>query len=55
MGATLLLAALVKLAANFRWRDGQWARAGWALILLAFAMQLLLYTEDYGGTPGTEA
>ncbi len=45
MGATLLLAALVKLAANLRWRNGQWARAGWALILLVFALQLLLYTE----------
>lgn len=48
MGATLLLAALIKLAANFRWRDGQWARAGWALILLVFAFQLLLYTEVNG-------
>ena len=45
MGATLLLAAVVKLAANFRWRDGQWARAGWLLILLAFSLQLLLYAE----------
>ena len=48
MGATLLLAAVVKLAANFRWRDGQWARAGWLLILLAFSLQLLLYAEVPG-------
>lgn len=47
-GATLLLAALVKLAANFRRRDGQWARAGWVLILLVFALQLLLYAEVPG-------
>ncbi len=45
MGATLLLAALVKLAASLRWREGQWSRAGWALVLLAFALQLLLYVE----------
>lgn len=45
MGATLLFAALLKLAANFRWRDGQWARAGWTLILLVFALELLLYVE----------
>jgi hypothetical protein len=49
MGATLLLAALIKLAANFRWREGQWARTGWLLILSVFALQLLLYTE-VGGT-----
>ena len=48
MGATLLLAAVVKLAANFRWRNGQWARAGWLLILLTFALQLLLYLEVPG-------
>ena len=48
MGATLLFAAVVKLAANFRWRDGQWARAGWLLILLTFALQLLLYAEVSG-------
>lgn len=45
MGATLLLAALVKLAASLRWREGQWSRAGWALVLVAFALQLLLYVE----------
>lgn len=48
MGATLLLAAAVKLAANLRWRDGQWSRAGWGLILLGFALQLLLYVEVNG-------
>ena len=48
MGATLLVTALVKLAANFRWRDGQWARSGWALLLLAFALQLMLYVEAAG-------
>jgi hypothetical protein len=45
MGATLLFAALLKLAANFRWRDGQWARTGWILILGVFALELLLYVE----------
>ena len=45
MGATLLFAALVKLAASLRWRDGQWSRAGWVLILIAFSLQLLLYVE----------
>lgn len=45
MGATLLLAAFVKLAASLRWREGQWSRAGWALVLVAFALQLLLYVE----------
>ncbi len=45
MGATLLVAALLKLAANFRWRDGQWARAGWMLVLFVFALELLLYVE----------
>ena len=45
IGATLLLASLVKLAANLRWREGQWSRAGWALIVLGFALQLLLYVE----------
>jgi len=51
MGATLLITALVKLAANLRWRDGQWARAGWALILVVFAWQLILYAEtgDHAG------
>lgn len=48
MGATLLLAAAVKLAANLRWREGQWSRAGWALVLLGFALQLLLYVEVGG-------
>lgn len=52
MGATLLLAAVVKLAANFRWRDGQWSRAGWLLILLVFAFELLLYTEVGGSHTG---
>lgn len=51
MGATLLLAAFIKVAANFQWRGGQWARGGWALILLVFALQLLLYTE-VGGMHG---
>lgn len=45
MGATLLLAAFLKLAANFRWRGGAWAAAGWTLVLIAFALQLLLYAE----------
>lgn len=45
MGATLLFAALVKFAASLRWRDGQWSRAGWTLILIAFSLQLLLYVE----------
>ncbi|MGH8222462.1 MAG: hypothetical protein ACREQZ_05765 [Woeseiaceae bacterium] len=40
-----MVAALVKLAANLRWRDGQWARAGWTLILIVFAWELLLYAE----------
>lgn len=51
MGATLLLAAAVRLAASLRWREGQWSRAGWALILLGFGLQLLLYVEvDAHGT-----
>lgn len=51
MGVTLLIAALVKLAASMRWREGQWSRAGWALMLAAFAVQLLLYVEA-GGNSG---
>jgi hypothetical protein len=39
MGATLLLAA------SLRWREGQWSHAGWALVLLGFSLQLLLYVE----------
>jgi hypothetical protein len=45
MGATLLLAAAVRLAASLRWREGQWSRAGWALVVLGFSLQLLLYVE----------
>lgn len=48
MGATLLLAALVNAAASLKWRDGQWSRAGWTLVLIAFALQLLLYVEVGG-------
>lgn len=45
MGATLLRAAALKLAANLRWREGRWSRAGWALILLVFSLQLMLCAE----------
>jgi hypothetical protein len=45
MGATLLFAAFLKLAAGLRWREGQWARAGWALVLVVFAVELILYVE----------
>jgi hypothetical protein len=45
MGATLLLAALLKIAANFNRRHGHWARPGWILILIVFALELLLYVE----------
>jgi hypothetical protein len=45
MGATLLLAALLKIAANFDRRHGQWARSGWILMLIVFALELLLYME----------
>lgn len=48
MGATLLLAGALKVAANFVVREGQWARAGWLLVLVAFALQLMLYTEVGG-------
>jgi hypothetical protein len=45
MGATLLLAALLKIAANFNRRHGQWARPGWILMLIVFSLELLLYVE----------
>lgn len=45
MGMTLLVAALVKLAADLQWRGGHWGRSGWALVLVVFAGELLLYTE----------
>jgi len=50
MGATLLVAALVKLLANLGYRDGQGSRGGWALVLVVFACELLLYAE-----PGSHA
>lgn len=45
MRATLLLAALLKILANFDRRHGQWARSGWILVLTVFALELLLYVE----------
>ena len=49
MGVTLLFAALLKLIASFRHQGAEWAQSGWALVLIVFAFELLLYIERPGG------
>lgn len=48
MGTTFLLGALVKSAAVLKLGRGNWAQVGWLIVLLAIALQLILYVE--GGT-----
>lgn len=45
MGATFLLGALVKGAAVLRVGRGNWAQAGWLIVLLVIALQLIFYVE----------
>lgn len=46
MGATLLFAAFLKLIASLRQNGREWAHSGWALVLIVFAFELLLYVEQ---------
>lgn len=46
MGATLLVAASLKLVANLRPHGASWARSGWPLVLIVFSLQLFLYVEN---------
>lgn len=54
MGATLLFAAFLKLVASLRQNGREWAHSGWALILIVFAFELLLYIEQGGGHQAPE-
>lgn len=46
LGATLIGAGVVKLLASFGWTRGNWAEAGWLLLLSLVGVQLLLYSES---------
>jgi len=52
MGATFLLGAGVKLAAVLKFGSGNWASAGWLIVLLAIALQLILYVEGGAAAHG---
>jgi hypothetical protein len=45
MGATFLLGASVKLAGVLKLGRGNWANAGWLIVLLVIALQMVFYIE----------
>ncbi len=45
LGATVILAAVVKAADSLKLAKGNWASVGWLLLLLAVTFQLFLYVE----------
>lgn len=49
LGATLILTGLVQAMDNLALARGNWAAAGWPVLVLAVSLQLFLYVE--GGAP----
>ncbi len=61
LGATLILTGLVQAIDSLALARGNWAAAGWPLLVLAVSLQLFLYVEGgapaarEGGTPAAPA